>query len=213
MLTINLDAVREVGMIADVVTKARRDLRNLIDTQRRGSGSWGPVEVLLWLETDAIDLADYPRLGPDKREQVGEFVQVFEGQMGVVWLPSLHGVVRLGPSLDVGAARTAFVKQWPGHQCVDLRSFYVTRSMSTNLARIINYSLKHECTTEYYDSTTGEITPREWETKWLGSYYEWLYKWSRGFQSHRIFVRSEKDRHSVSQDLLVFNGGEVDPLI
>ncbi len=192
MVTINLGAVRDVAEIEAMVAKARRDLRNMIDAQRRASGLWAPVEVLLFLETDAFDAEDFPQLGPDKQTQTGEFIQVFSGSTGVVWLPSLHGVVRFGPTLDIGRIRAAFEKQWPGHRRVDVRPFFSTRLMKDNLGDIINYSLKHEHATEFIDRSTGEVIRREWETKWLGEYYAWLYRWSRSFKSIRLTVKAKK---------------------
>jgi len=188
MVTINLGAVREVAEIETMMAKARRDFRNLIDRQRRDSGVWEAVEALAWMETDAFDLEDYPRLGPDKQEQYAQFIQVFHGSSGVIWCPHLHGVIRLTPGLDVGTVRTAFERQWPGHRRVDVRTFTDEKSMIVNLGDIINYALKADCTTEYYNAETGETTYVEWETAWLGEYYTWLHGWSRGSQSLRLSI-------------------------
>lgn len=192
MLSINLGAVRSAYGIGGVMDKARRDLRNLWDRQRKDSPFWSPAELIVWLETDAVALEDYPRLGPDKQEQIAEFMNVYDGMTGVVWLPSLHGVMKLGPGLDIGLARAAFERQWKGHRRVDLRPFFETRPMVVNLGEVINYSLKHTCTTEFYDPETGEVRPEEWETRWLGEYYSWLYGFSRGFQSTRIKINPSR---------------------
>jgi hypothetical protein len=196
MLSINLGETRAVAGVDGIMAKARRDLRNLFDRQRTTCDLWRSVEVLAWMEMDAFDLEDYPRLGPDKREQFSQFLQAPYGSKGVVWCPHLHGVIRIVPGLDLHTIRTAIENQWTGHRRVDVRPFSETKNMVTNLGDIINYSLKHECTTEYYAPETGEVTTVEWETRWLGEYYSWLYGWSRGFQSTRLLINPKNERWS-----------------
>ncbi len=213
LLTVILGTVRDVKDIADVMSKARKDLRNLIDAERRRSRLWDPVEVMVWLETDACDLADYARLGPDKQIQVAEFMPVFAQTEGVVWIPSLHGIVRFGPGLDAVRVRAAFERKWPGHKRVDVEPFWADQTLNQNLGRIINYACKHTCTTDYYDAETGEITPCEWETSWLKDYYTWLSEWSRGFQATRIFLRAKKQkRKKRTASRFDENNNDIEPL-
>lgn len=201
IVTVILDAVRNVEEIGPVVAKGGKDLRNMVTAQRRISGLWGPVEFLLYLETDAFDAQDYAHLGPDRRAQVAEFTSIFEGESGVVWVPSLHGIVRLGPALDVGQVREALERQWPGHRRVHIASFNQNCEVTTNVARIVNYSNKHRCTTDYYDAETGEITPREWDTSWLLAYYTWMHEWSRGFHRTRISVGPKKFKMPIVEQI------------
>jgi hypothetical protein len=196
-----LPPVFHVADIEAVMAKVRRDLRNLLDRERRASGLWWSVEVLVWLETDAFDLEDFARLGSDKQKQIGQFIQAFHGQSGTVWVPTLHGVVRLGPGLDVGIARAAFEKQWPGHRRVHIQTFTEGKAMTASLGDVINYSLKHECTNEFIDRETGEVVPVEWETSLLRDYYSWMYGWSRGFQSTRISVKPKTEKIKSDQAL------------
>lgn len=201
ILTIILPPVFDVAEIGDAMAKARRDLRNLIDRQRRASGLWGPAEVLVWLETDAFDLEDLPRLGSDRQAQMRQFIQAFHDQSGIVWSPTLHGIVRLGPGLDVGIARRAFEKQWPGHRRVHLQTFTEGKALAASLGDVVNYSLKAECTNEFIDHATGEVVPVEWETSWLGEYYSWMYGWSRGFQSTRVSIKPTRRKVEAAKHI------------
>lgn len=208
LLSIVLGATQNVEEIGQIAHREAKNLRNRIAAERRASGLWGPFEAVVWLEVDAIDLEDFARLGPAKREQVGEWMTVMQGQTGVVWLPSWHGIVRLGPALDVGQVGEAFRRQWPGHRQVHLRPFHVDRALTANISGVINYGNKHACTTDYYDAETGEITPREWDTSWLGTYYAWLHGWSRGFQSLRVSVRAAKPKRVL--DLTTNSNEEIE---
>ena len=188
MITIILAAVSDVNELTDVMRKARTDLRNIVNRQRSASSKWDIVEAMLWLETDAFSPDEFAQLGPDKRRQVSELSGLFTMQDPVVWVPSLHGIMRIGNGLDAGALRMVMEHQWPGHQRVDVRPFSAKKSVTANLDDIINYSLKHECTTDFFDEDSGLVQQREWDSKWLCSYYEWLHLNSRGFQSTKIQV-------------------------
>jgi hypothetical protein len=108
--------------------------------------------------------------------------------------------------------REALERQWPGHRQVDVRPFHASRTMETNLSGIINYANKHLCTTDYYDGETGEITPREWETSWLGIYYAWLHGWSRGFHSTRISIKPKTFKVHQDADCVVEEDIDSSPL-
>lgn len=193
MLTINLGAVLDVAEIATMVRKARRDMRNCLDRERRSSSFWWATEVLAWIEVDAFDAADFNLLASDRQLQIEQFRCAFANS-GRVWLPSLHGLVRLGEGVDVKAAEAAFASQWPGHRRVDLRPLLADRSVKDNVASIINYSLKNECTTTLMDPITGKGNKLDWPSTWMADYYSWLCSTSRGFQSTRIHVKANKPK-------------------
>jgi hypothetical protein len=213
LLTIVLPPVLNLADIDGTMAKARRDMRNLINRQRHQSAMWGPVEVLVWLEIDAFDLEDFARLGSDRQKQVSEFIQPFHGQTGTVWVASLHGVLRLAPALDVGVARSAFERQWPGHRRVYLETFTEGKAMTASLGDIINYSLKHENTNDFIDYETGEVIHVEWEDSMLSEFYSWMYGWSRGFQSTRLSVNMKKNKRSKTDDVAVFESSDDDVLV
>jgi hypothetical protein len=194
LVTINLGATHAIAEIGSLMKKSRRDLRNMIDKCRRASVHWWPFEVLGWMEVDAFDLDDFLHLGPQKRNQIEQFIQVFHGSAGVVWCPHLHCIVRLAPGLDASSVRSAFERQWPGEGRVDVSSFSEQKTVQLNIGDIVNYSLKHACTTEFYDDKTGSSTICEWRTTWQCEYFLWMHKWSRGFQSTRVSIRPRTTR-------------------
>ncbi|MGU3594121.1 hypothetical protein ACLBYF_34015, partial [Methylobacterium brachiatum] len=70
---------------------------------------------------------------------------------------------------------------------------------------ILNYSMKHVCTSDYYDFEEGVVDSREWETAWLGLYYEWLYRWSRGHQSTRISIKKKRVEVLAGEGIIATN--------
>lgn len=194
LVTVILDAVRELDEIGSAIDKGRRDLRNMVHRRRAASPMWAPVEVMAWVETDVVAAEDFPRLGPDRQALISDLIQVTAGMTGPIWMPSIHGIVRLGPGLDAGALRTALQAQWPGHCRINVKQFYVDKPVENNIAGVVNYANKHACLSNYYDAETGEVITQEWEDVWIASYYSWLHEWSRGFQSLRMSVRRPKPR-------------------
>jgi len=179
--------VDEVGAIFKTFAK---DLRNLIDSNRRKRRRWNAVESLLWLETDAIMAGDYIHLAPDKMEQLGELAPMFVHQNGPVWIVTAHGIVS-HPGVDLQEVRAEFERRWPGHKRVDLRAFWDNQTKEKNLRGIINYSLKHECRTHL------GLYSESWPMSWMTEYYSYLHGWSRGFYRMRSIVGRKTSKKDV----------------
>lgn len=194
MVTVVLGAVLDIRDVASVMAKARRDMRNLVNSMRSESVMWGRFEALFYLETDAFDATDFLRLGEDKQCQISEFGVVYANTSGPIWVPTLHGIVRLCEGVDIASVRRAFEHKWRGHRRVDVATFHAGRSVKDNIGGIVNYALKHECSTTLISPVSGYLTSFEWQPTWIETYYSWLYEWSRGFQSLRMTVGPTKSK-------------------
>jgi hypothetical protein len=105
-LTIVLGVTRpgEVEDITAIWNEAKRDLRNVVDRRRRKSPSWEAVELVMWLEVDAVDVQDIACLGSDKKRQIGELRVIPFDATGPVFIVTCHGVVeRAGGRSHCGA--------------------------------------------------------------------------------------------------------------
>ncbi len=183
--SIVIGATAHVDEIGETFTKFRRDLRNVVDANRRHRRRWNNLEALLWLETDALSGNDYVHLGSDKQAQLGEMAPLFVRDSGPVWVVTAHGVIAC-PGIDYQEVGEDFRQRWPGTKRVDVRPFYPHQTKEQNLGYTINYALKHECRTHL-----GHIT-EPWPVGWMAEYYSYLNRWSRGFQSTRISISSRE---------------------
>lgn len=186
-VSVVIGATTSVDEVADIFSKFRKDLRNLVDANRRSRPRWRDIDAMLWLETDALSGADYVHLGSDKQKQLGELAPLFVMRDGPVWVVTAHGVVSHA-GIDRQEVLAELDRRWPGHKRTDLRAFDRANKLQTNLRRTINYSLKHECR-----SHLGLVT-EPWPDKWIAEYYSFLSNWSRGYQSTRITINRNKNK-------------------
>lgn len=201
MITVVVAAVDDVALIATEMAKFRRDLRNAVDKQRRQSAKWDKFELLAWLEVDSFCFEDYLHLGSDKREQIAGLVKPLDSRCGPVWVVTIHGIVRHGADIEIGSVRAVFDNQWRGHRRVKVQPFMPQKSTIKSIGDIVNYSLKHACITEFYDTERGKITRQEWGNGMIADLYLFLHAWSRGFQSTRVTIKPKKARPKrVDQD-------------
>ena len=189
--SIVIGATTCVDEIGDIFAKFRKDLRNLTDSNRRVRRRWSALDMMLWLEVDAMSGSDYILLGSDKQTQLGEMAPFFVMKDGPVWIVTCHGVIA-HPHIDRQEVLAELDRRWAGHKRCDLRAFDTSNEVATNLRRTINYALKHECRTHLGNHAEA------WPDAWMAEYYSYLNEWSRGFQSTRIVINSKKDKLSIS---------------
>jgi len=156
-------------------------VRNLVDAKRRVGSRWWGVEFLIWLETDAFAPQDFIHLGPDKQAQIGAFAHRFVIDGQPVWVPTIHGIVKLN-GFDPQRVSMELQSRWNYPKQVDVQRFYEHNSKEQNISNIINYSLKNECLS--YLGRQVEC----WPNSWRATYYTFLHLWSRGFQSLRCSI-------------------------
>ena len=206
--SIVIGATTHLDDIADLFAKFRKDLRNLVEANRRQRRRWNGLEALLWLETDALCGEDYCHLGTDKQAQLGEMAPMFVQASGPVWVITVHGVIA-HPDIDHQEVQAELDRRWPGTKRVDVRPFYGHQTEEQNLRYTINYALKHQCRTHL-----GNII-EPWPASWIAAYYSHLHQWSRGFQSMRISIgRSSKilTTQSVKNYTNVIDDNDREPL-
>lgn len=180
-LSLVVGATQTLRDIEVIWTKFRKDLRNLIDSQRRQNGLWALTEALVWLEVDAISGEDFMHLAPNKMAQLGELAPFafYTGQP--VWVVTCHGIIA-HPGLPLERVRSQLERQWPGYRQTCLKPFDDQNSVVGNIGGVVNYALKNECRVHL-----GYVS-EAWPTSWAADYYAYLHEWSRGFQSLRISV-------------------------
>ncbi|ODT60203.1 MAG: hypothetical protein ABS77_09785 [Phenylobacterium sp. SCN 69-14] len=202
--SIVIGATDYVDEIGETFMKFRKDLRNIVDANRRQRRRWNNFEALLWLETDALSGDDFVHLGSDKKAQLGEMAPLFVRDSGPVWVVTAHGVIAR-PGIDYQEVAEDFRQRWPGTKRVDVRPFYDHQTKDQNLGYTINYALKHECRTHL-----GQFA-EPWPMGWMAEYYSYLNRWSRGFQSTRISI-SPKEIKSTNAILPKYNKTETEEL-
>lgn len=186
MVSIVLGATPNVNEIADIMAKARSDLRNLVNRRRKSDpDGWNDIEFLAWLETDCFDASQFGHLGTDKQRQIASFLTVFDGMTGPIWVPTIHGIVKLGKEQSLADLRQAFEKKFKFHRQVDICQFVHDFSTRNNIACIINYSNKHNDNVSLYGIDSG------WDDSWIESYYGWLHQWSRGSLRIKISIKEK----------------------
>lgn len=176
-----------IGVVTDLAdigaewAKFRKDVRNLIDSRRRLNGLWSCVEILLWLEVDAMHGDDYIHLADEKSAQLGSLMPVAVWPSRPVWIVTCHGIIA-HPAIDSGQVQREFERRWTAPRAVMLKPFDQTNARAGNIGGVVNYALKHRCRTSLgaYHET--------WPIAWAADYYSYLHSWSRGFQSTRISV-------------------------
>lgn len=195
MITIVLGATPDVNKIGEMMSKARRDLRNLVNRKRRADpDGWNNFEFLAWLETDCFDASQIGHLGSDKQTQYASFLTIFHGMNGPIWVPTLHGIIKLGDHLSRSDVCEAFERQFKFHRQVDIRSLISDFSMSQNIDEIIRYANKHEDTTKIF------CIEASWDDAWINDYYSWMHQWSRGSLSVKISIKQKKSKYTYHVD-------------
>lgn len=167
----------------------RKDLRNIVDSMRRRDGLWALTEFVVWLEIDAVSADDFSRLPPEKRVQLGELASAIGFGDEPIWIVTCHGIVA-HPMQTSGRIHSRLAQRWPVLGQVHLRPFYQWNDPATNIARVVNYSLKYEASTSLESRDDDDFTSIEdkWPLSWVAKYHAFLNGWSRGFQSTRISI-------------------------
>lgn len=197
MITIVLGATPDVKEIGRMMSKARRDLRNLVNRKRRADPEgWNGFELLAWLETDCFDASQLGHLGSDKQTQYASFLTIFDGMSGPIWVPTLHGIIKLGDKLSRSDTYETFKRQFKAHRQVDIRRLISDFPTNRNIDQIIRYANKHDDTVELFGFEA------DWDTLWLNEYYGFMHQWSRGSLSLRISISQRKTKlvYEVDED-------------
>lgn len=107
---------------------------------------------------------------------------------GPIWVPTLHGIIKLGDSLSCADARRAFERQFSAHCQVDIKSFHSNKSVKNNIDGIVEYANEHDDTTTIVGMTS------DWDQAWLNEYYGFLHRWSRGSLRIKLSINKRKLR-------------------
>jgi hypothetical protein len=195
LLTVVLAVTEDENQIGPCFERGRKKLRNIIDAQRRRTRRWDAVEVLGWLETDALDDSQVQMVLPERRallENVG--LPSHPAPEMPIWVITIHAVVRLS-AVEHQAFRSALQIGWPHPGQVDVSPFISTKSPDANLCHVIEYALKHETITRM----EGRME-FAWPPGWLARYYEALEGWSRSFQRLRVNIRPKRQPKTNHDD-------------
>lgn len=185
-VTVVLELTGSVEYIGGIFQQFRRKLRNIIDKNRRRSRAWADLQIVGWLEVDAFDPERFADLPPRKKEQAEAMGLPFYQATTPTWVVTFHGIVSLGAVERQELARE-LEERWPAPGQVHVQPFHMDKAPSKNLNSLVRYCLKHEHTTA---TTVSGAEP--WAMAWKVEYYEYLNRWSRGFQSLRIWIKSRR---------------------
>ena len=182
-VTIVLELTDWVEDIGGIFQKSRRKLRNMVDKKRREARAWTAFQLVGWLEVDAFDPERFADLPPRKKEQAEAMgLPSYQGNTPT-WVVTFHGIACLGAVERQELARE-LEERWPAPGQVHVQPFHQDKPPSDNLNSLVRYSLKHEHTTA---TTVSGAEP--WAMAWKVDFYEYLNRWSRGFQSLRIWIK------------------------
>jgi hypothetical protein len=207
-LTIVFSLTADVTEIGPAFSVARRKLRNQIDALRREDDRWNQLQVLGWMEIDALSEDQIPLLGSQRHNLLtGVGLPIFAWD-GPVWIVTLHAVVHLRER-DLPILERHLSDAWSVTHQIDLQPFNRNRPIAQNLRSTISYALKHTCQSTFF----GTVDP--WPCRWRAAFYEFLHGWSRGFQSTRVnigpkgikrtsndLITAEEDRHDLDGQYL-----------
>ena len=177
--------------IGEIFVRGRRKLRNIIDQNRRVSRRWQELQVVGWMEVDAFDPHRFADLPPNKKAQLEAIGLPFIGA-GPTWVVTLHALVELG-----GVDRFRFAEEltrgWSGPTQVDVRPLDNERRSDQNINSLVRYCLKHRT-----DTATTVCYAEPWDISWRTEFYEYLNRWSRGFQSTRVWIKPRSAQGSAT---------------
>lgn len=199
MASVLLGATKDVEQIGDIFLTARSDLRNRVNRQRRESRRWMRVQLVGWLEVDAVSPLDVPLIPPQRREALMALGLPSAEDHEAIWLPSFHAVV-WHPGVDWQEVRDVLSLQWGAARQVHVQPAAQHLTAEQNIKNIVSYSLKHRCQTNI-----GGVA-MDWPASWLGQFYDWLHEWSQGFRRTRLLIGLPKALHDKEDKNIGING-------
>jgi hypothetical protein len=152
---------------ATVATAGYKATRNRVNAGRKASSRLHGLAIRGNYEIDAFAADQLPYIAPERRALLHEIAPVRATEIGPMWVPTYHAIVRLNglPHQEVQAALS---QQWALPNQVMVKLFNEARTAEQNLDRITSYSHKHVCST-----TLGRIR-EPWPVAWTADLYSWL---------------------------------------
>mgnify|MGYP003633807313 CR=1 FL=1 len=107
---------------------------------------------------------------------------------------TLHALVSLA-GVDRYRLTEELQRSWAAPTQVHVCEFHGDKSPDQNINSLVRYCLKHQT-----DTATTVCHAEPWDISWKTEYYEYLYRWSKGFQSLRVWVKPRAAEPARSQD-------------
>ena len=130
--------------------------------------------------------------------QYSEFLTIFDGMAGPIWVPTIHGIVARPGALDIEDLEASFQRQFKKYRQVHVEPFYRDFLPSQNIDRIVRYANKHN------DTIKIDGVKWDWDDDWLEAYYGWLHQWSRGSLSLKFHIGRREP--FIKSDILIEHG-------
>jgi len=185
MFTIMFGVASDADGIGPIWLKAKGDLRNRVNAMRRESPRWDRVSITGWLEADPIIFDDMATLGTHQRTMLfGLNTPCWRNDGGPAWVVHIHGVAH-HPAIDWQSAQAAFSTQWPGARRVHVQPFDERKSVDANLGGVTRYATKYRAG-RWIGSGFDY-----WSASWMAEYYDWVDRFSQGWQSMRFRMGSK----------------------
>lgn len=192
-VTIVMGLTSWTGDIREIFDTGRRKLRNMVDRNRRADARWSDLQIVGWLEVDAFDPHRFADLPANKRVQLEAIGLPYIGA-GPTWVVTLHALVSLA-GVDRYRLTEELQRSWAAPTQVHVCEFHGDKSPDQNINSLVRYCLKHQT-----DTATTVCHAEPWDISWKTEYYEYLYRWSKGFQSLRVWVKPRAAEPARSQD-------------
>ncbi len=192
-VTVVLEITGWVEDIGEIFLRSRRKVRNIIDKKRRQSRAWADLQIVGWLEVDAFDPERFVDLPPRKKAQAEAMgLPPYRGTTPT-WVVTFHAIASLG-SVERQELARELGRHWSAPDQVHVQPFHENKSISNNINSLVRYCLKHE------NSTATTVSSAEpWEMAWRVEFYEYLNRWSKGFQSMRMWIKPRRDSMGESR--------------
>ena len=192
-VTIVMGLTSWTGDIREIFDTGRRKLRNIVDQNRRADARWRDLQIVGWLEVDAFDPHRFADLPANKRVQLEAIGLPYIGA-GPTWVVTLHALVSLA-GVDRYRLAEELQRRWAAPTQVDVCEFHRDKSPDQNINSLVRYCLKHQT-----ETATTVCYAEPWDMSWKTEYYEYLYGWSKGFQSLRVWIKPRAAKPANSQD-------------
>lgn len=195
LLTVMLGIARNPEEIGPGWTKARKDMRNFIDAQRRGSRRWLHWGMTAYLEAYPFHEDEASLLGENQQELIGSMGLPSRDPDGSpFWFYHIHALVH-HPKLEWQQVRETFARRYAHPYQIDVQPFYDWRDRDKSIRAIVCYSNK------YQPADLLGNTVRYWPSSWTANYFYWCHRFSDWHKSLRLVVNGAPVDQATGSEL------------
>ena len=184
-VTVMLQPLADVDAIKPTIDKGKVALRNIVYRMRTHDARAHDIRMIGASEVDWYYPHHTHRLSSYKRTQLDSLG--FDKTASDVWMPHFHLIVDLARTPEHHLTERLH-RKWPGFRQVDIRPLDSSRTLESNVTRLLSYSTKHK---HYYkiDPFRAEAASFvRWCPDAIVAYHNALFR-SGGFSMLRVHLK------------------------